>query len=343
MLTSYRYTPLAAAILAALSTPAVAEEKTNAFTLNKITVAATRSEQRLDEVASTVSVIDDHAIEGNLSGSIRDLIRYEPGVEVGNGSGDAARFGAKGFNIRGMDENRVKIMVDGIDLANSFTPAGNPFQRAGRNYIDLDTMKRVEIVKGPASTLYGSDALGGLVAYTTKDPVDYLAAEGDGFGGSVKLRSGSADSSVAQTLAVANRSGDLESLVIYTNRDGDASENHGDSDNAVDAQDLDSGNLLVKLQYQINDNHRIGLTVEDHKADTYTDISSKLSASYYSDFYYGDDSTERQRVSVFHEWQANNAAFDNVSWQFDWQDSDINQQTHTMYGSAVPVLSLIHI
>ncbi len=338
MLKLFKYMPIAAAVLATLSAhSSAAQDHANTFTLNTVTVAATRSEQKQGEVASTVSVIEEDSIENNLSSNIRELIRYEPGVEVGNGAGDATRFGAKGFNIRGMDENRVKITVDGIDQANSFTPDGNPFQRAGRNYVDIDTMKRIEIVKGPASTLYGSDALGGLVAYTTKDPADYLAGNGDDTGGRIKVRYGSADASLSQTLALANRRGQLESLVIFTNRDADEFENHDDSNNDVDEQDFDSGNLLVKLHYQINDNHRIGLTIEDYQSDAYTDVSSKLDSSYYSDFYYGDDTIERQRVSFFHQWQANTAAFDSVDWQVDWQDSEIDQQTHTMYGSATPV------
>jgi len=338
VLKPFEVTPIAAAIIATLSTQGVAaQQHSNTFSLNKVTVAATRSEQKQGDVASTVSVIDGDTIENNLSSNIRELIRYEPGVEVGNGAGDAARFGAKGFNIRGMDENRVKITVDGIDQANSFAPAGNPFQRAGRNYVDIDTMKRVEIVKGPASTLYGSDALGGLVVYTTKDPADYLALSGDDTGGSIKLRSGSADASLSQTLTLANRSGQFESLVIYSNRDADELENYEGSGSHLDKQDFDSANLLLKLQYQVSDKHRVGLTVENYRADTYTDISSKLDAPYYSDFYYGDDSTGRRRVSVFHQWRADTAAFESVDWQLDWQDSEIDQETHSMYGVAMPV------
>jgi len=343
----YARTPLAAAIMMAASTPTIADNSKGndqLFVLDRVTVAATRTEQKIENVANSVSVITEDDIENNLSGDIRELIRYEPGVEVGSASGqDASRFGSKGFNIRGMDENRVKITVDGIDQASAFTPAGNPFQRAGRNSVDIDTLKRVEIVKGPASTLYGSDALGGIVAFTTKDPADYLE-EGNDTGGSLKLRHSSADDGFTKTLTVANRTGKLESLLIYTQRDSNESDNHDDSqfDNSntdldKDAQEFDSDNILVKLQYQINDAHRVGLTVEDYKADTFTDMPSKLgngSFANYSNYYFGDDTTTRQRVSIFHQWIANNAIFDQLNWQLDWQDSDTDQETHTFYDSA---------
>ncbi len=337
MLKPLQPTPIACALLC-LSTTIHAEtaDSGKVFMLNKVSVAASRSEQAVDEIASTVHVIDSETIESTLSSSLRDLIRYEPGVELGNGAGDASRFGAKGFNIRGMDENRVKITVDGIDQANSFTPSGNPFQRAGRNHVDIDTLKQVEIVKGPASTLYGSDALGGLVAYTTKDPADYLPSTGDDLGGSLKVRYGNADNSVAETLALAARQGDLEALLLYTHRDADEQENHGDSANDVDQQNFDSDNLLAKLQYQTSEQQRLELTLEDYQSETYTNQSSKLSAPYYSDFYYGDDSTQRERVSVSYLEQVDRTWFDQAKWSLDWQHSNIDQETHTLYGFGAP-------
>lgn len=320
----------------ALTTTVSAAEKASTFQLDKVTVAATRTEQKREDVASTVSVITEETIENDISSNIRDMIRYEPGVEVGNGTGDAQRFGAKGFNIRGMDENRVKITVDGINQANSFTPSGNPFQRSGRNHVDIDSVKRVEVVKGPASTLYGSDALGGIVAFTTKDPLDYLDS-GDGFGGSLKTRYGSSDESISETFTLANRTGQLESMILYTHRDSDEQENHDDSENDRGTQDFESDNIMVKLQYQINSDHRVGLTYEDYQSENRTDISSKLSSSSYSDFYYGDDETDRQRASFSHLWHSNNPLFDTLNWQIDWQESEMNQETHTMYGSVSPI------
>lgn len=326
--------PLAVLISLTLASPVFAESQT--FSLDAVSVAATRTEQKQEDIASTVSIISSDKNEANLSSNIRDMLRYEPGVEVGTAAGDASRFGSKGFNIRGLDENRVKITVDGIDQASSFTPAGNPFQRSGRNHVDIDTMKRVEIIKGPASTLHGSDALGGVVAFTTKDPADLLK-EGDNTGGSIKLRYSSADDAFSETVSLANRTGGLESLLIYTHRDGEETENFDTDAIGDDSVDFDSDNILAKLQYQLNEQHRIGLTVEDYQSDTQNDMSSKLSSPYYSDYYDGDDTIERQRVSVFHEWMANNKLFDTVNWNVDWQDSEINQKTSTVYGSYTPI------
>ena len=110
-------------------------------------------------------------IENELSRDIKDLIRYEPGISVSNSAG---RFGLSGFNVRGIDGNRVLIEVDGIPVPDSFGIGS--FASAGRDFVDIESLKQVEILRGAASSLYGSDAIGGVVAFVTKDPADYFGA-----------------------------------------------------------------------------------------------------------------------------------------------------------------------
>ncbi len=338
-----RPSPLSLAICLVMSQQVAAEEAANrkVFTLDKVTVAATLSEESLQDVPNSVSVLSNEDISRISATDIKDMVRYETGVSVGSEGGQGSRFGLKGFNIRGIDENRVKIMVDGVDLADSFTPSGSPYQRSGRNYIDIDAMKQVEILKGPASSLYGSDALGGAVAFTTKDPSDYLASQGNDTAISLKGLYTSVDEGFAETLTLANRTGNMESMLVYTHRDAHERENFdknlvggsGDDRTKPDPVDYDSDNLLVKLQYQLNEQHRLGLVVEDFESYTETDVQSKLSGSY-SDYYVGNDTVSRQRVGIFHEWQADNALFDNLRWDINQQTSKSDQDTHHVYRGA---------
>ena len=96
---------------AALAEDSGAQNKYQPTLMNQVTVSATRSEKQLKDVAGSVTVVDEEQIEKEMATDIRDLVRYEPGVDV---SSDG-RTGSKGFNIRGMEANRVKIMVDGVD------------------------------------------------------------------------------------------------------------------------------------------------------------------------------------------------------------------------------------
>jgi hemoglobin/transferrin/lactoferrin receptor protein len=183
--------------------------------LDAVTVAATRNKRILDDVPSTVSVTTTEDIDRENMQDIRDLVRNEPGVTVGN---NPNRAGFQNFVIRGIGGNRVLIMVDGTrqpDFPDSNQGAGN----YARQQPDLEDIKRVEIIRGPASALYGSDAIGGVVAYTTKDPGDYLAPGKNVFG-SVKGAYSSANQMFAETFTGAVRSGNVEFLGLYTRRDG---------------------------------------------------------------------------------------------------------------------------
>ena len=104
---------------------------------------------------------------------IDEMVRYVPNVEV---TQDSNRFGNQGFNIRGLEGNRVSIEIDGIPLSDSFSVG--QFASAGRDLVELGVIDHVEILRGPASTLYGSKALAGVVAYYTLDPANADFSDG---------------------------------------------------------------------------------------------------------------------------------------------------------------------
>lgn len=137
--------------------------------LPEVAVSATGFEEDTAEVPATISTIDAQQINRGLVRTLQDLVRYEPGVSV---SSDPNRFGANSINIRGLEGNRVQMMVDGIRAPSLFQFGIGPFNNSTRSFVDLDSLKRVEILRGPASSLYGSDALGGVVSYMTKDPLE---------------------------------------------------------------------------------------------------------------------------------------------------------------------------
>ncbi len=183
--------------------------------LDAVTTAATRNRRPLDEVPATVSVITTEDIDRENMQDVRDLVRNEPGVTVGN---NPNRAGFQNFVIRGIGGNRVLIVVDGMRVPD-FPESSGGAGLYTREQPDLEDIKRVEIVRGPASALYGSDAIGGVVAYTTKDPGDYLK-EGRSVYGSVKGAYSGANQTFAETFTGAVRTGNLEFLGIYTRRDG---------------------------------------------------------------------------------------------------------------------------
>lgn len=174
----YKQSLLSASIVLALSSTSAFADDYALF--DEVVVSATRTNQQLEDVAASVTVINDKDIEKNMVTDVNDLFKYTPGVTVTTNS----RQGIQGINIRGMEGNRVKVIVDGVSQTSQFTPSGTQsynFINSSRVDVDTDMLKSVEIVKGAASSLYGSDAIGGIVAFETKDPSDFL--NGKDFGG----------------------------------------------------------------------------------------------------------------------------------------------------------------
>ena len=292
-------------------------------------MTATRTEKAVKDVAGSVVVIDEEQIENQMATDISEVLRYEPGVTTQGNS----RLGMAGFNIRGMSGNRVKVMVDGVKLASTYQ-SGQDFLRPEQDFVDIDSLKAVEIVKGPGSTLYGSDAMGGVVAFVTKSPGDLLKKEGDDFYASAKVGYAGANKGFSESITFANRSGPLETLLTYTRRDNKAMNTHSGDDVQGLArgkeESLESGlnNILAEARYQLSPDQVAGVKVD------WLDQSSKSDLEAHADPRDSSkDARERQRITLFHEWDANNQWFDRLHSQLSWQNTKSNQVTYT-YGSA---------
>mgnify|MGYP000494038579 CR=1 FL=1 len=269
--------------------------------LPEIAVSATGFEEDTAEVPATISTIDSQQITRGLVRTLQDLIRYEPGVSVNS---DPNRFGANGFNIRGLEGNRVQMLVDGIRAPSLFQFGIGPFNNSTRSFVDLDSLKRVEILRGPASSLYGSDALGGVVSYMTKDPLDYLDLTTSPFYGAFKSAYASADQGWANTGTVAYGTRQWQALALYTYFSGHQQENMGTNDVVGPArtepnpQDIRQQNLLLKGVLQPAAGHRVRATYEWLDRNSLIDVLGLNSSTPRTARISGDDDNHRQRVSL---------------------------------------------
>ncbi|HEY5972345.1 MAG TPA: TonB-dependent hemoglobin/transferrin/lactoferrin family receptor [Pseudoxanthomonas sp.] len=331
-----RPTLLASALWLALASNAHAETAAEAgaavHELDRVQVTATRSERAIADVANTVDVIERERMDELLVRDLKDLFRYEPGVTVGSSFG---RFGLGDIRIRGLGGNRVRIQTDGIPVSDAFSIGS--FSNANRNFVDLDTLKRVEVVRGPTSSLYGSDALGGVVSFITKDPSDYLKDGKDTYFGFKLGYDGSWDGLFGG--ATAAFGGERWSgLVAIGHRQGKETENQGEIGGAGSArtlpnpQDRDGRSLLGKLVYAPSESQRFRLTVEGNEDGTDTDLLTSRGfqalTGATNTLVLGDDRRTRARVSFGHEMDAVGAGFaDGLDWQVYRQDSETTQYT----------------
>lgn len=174
----------------------------------EITVTGTRTARPVQDSSATITVIEANDIERNIVQNLDDLVRYEPGIST---SRSPNRYGFQDFNIRGIDGNRILTQVDGVRLPEAFEFGST---QLGRDYIDPETLKRVEIIRGSASTLYGSDAIGGVVTFLTKDPSDFLNSTGDDAYGSAKITYDGVDRGFAETATLAGRYAQLDGFEL---------------------------------------------------------------------------------------------------------------------------------
>ena len=309
-----------------------AEKAPNQF--DTVTVTATRTEQTLDQVPSTVSVQTERDIDQQNVKNIQDLVRYEPGVTVG---GTGSRFGLAGFTIRGIGGNRVLTQVDGVPTPDAFT--FGPFLDSRRNYVDPDTVKQVEIIRGPASSLYGSDAIGGAVSFLTKDAGDYLD-EGDDVYARLKTGYSGADDSWMRSTTLAARQGQFDGLVHLGRRDGQAQDTFGGrggigaAREQANPQDYRADNLLSKIGWSYTDSDRLQLTYESLEDRANTRVLNEYSTTATVRTADATDTTDRQRVSLQHQFELDSVIADRVDWQLSYQDSQIRQRTEQTRFSA---------
>lgn len=283
--------------------PALADE-VQTVRLGEVLVSATRTEAQADSLALTATSVDRAALDRRLPRDEADLFRDEPDVTMAR---DLRRFGATRVNIRGIEDNRVIQMVDGVRLPDYYNGGGpSNFTMGATPGTMPDFLQRVEIVRGAASSLYGSDAIGGVVGYMTLSPADLLR---DGATTAFRLKAGYAGASEAysQTLLGAVGGPAAQLLLGYSQIQAKEVANQGSQGggssarSAPNPQDGKDRGLLAKLVLQPAAGHKVVATVEGRKQQADTDIRRMAVSMPKLTSMLGDDNVRRLRGSV--EWQ----------------------------------------
>ena len=163
-----RFIAAVALLLAAPTT--VAGEPLLAF--DEVVVTATKRETSIRDVAADVTLLRGTDLRATMTASLADTFRFIPGVTH---ESSGSRFGTEGITIRGIGGNRIALELDGVPLSDQFD-IGN-FSNATRDFADAGLIEQIEILRGPASALYGSSAVGGVVALSTLDPRSLSAGD----------------------------------------------------------------------------------------------------------------------------------------------------------------------
>jgi vitamin B12 transporter len=151
------YRPLAAALLLPILPAALAAQP--ATRLDPVVVTATRTAVTADETLAAVTVVDRAEIERKQARTVADALRGTPGLAIANTGGRGA---PTTVFLRGTESDQVLVLIDGVRVG-SPTLGPAPFQD-----IPIDQVERIEVVRGPRSSLYGSEAIGGVIQIFTR-------------------------------------------------------------------------------------------------------------------------------------------------------------------------------
>ncbi|MEK6805519.1 MAG: TonB-dependent hemoglobin/transferrin/lactoferrin family receptor [Pseudomonadota bacterium] len=226
-----------------------ADEEKSAALADAVTIIATKTPRELQQTPDAVTVIGQDALEHWGVSTLSEAFAGIPGVDISSGP----RPGGESINIRGLSGTRILMSVDG---------ARQNFDGAHRSRlnVDPDLLKTVEILRGPASAIWGSDALGGVLSVTTKDAADFLKP-GETFGG--RLKSGLEAANGERKLGGTGfaRLGDFDLVANFTQRDARNLKQGGGGVLPYSALDSQAG--LAKLTRFIGDDREIGVSFQN--------------------------------------------------------------------------------
>ncbi len=265
-------TAVFAALFSIVTSPAAAQQANGSDTtkaangkvvrLTPVTVTATRTVKTVFEAPQPVAVIDESKIKESNPNTVTDLFRMQPGLDVTGVGANQARP-----SIRGQRGQRILLLEDGMRLSNS---------RRQQDFgelpalVDVNTVQRVEVVRGPASVLYGSDAIGGVVNMITRTPDE------DGLHGAGGYRYSTFDRQNKGHASLFGRYGKLSFLAGGTYRSADTvfapAGSYGeitlDSRTAVFDTQLEDYSVDLHLGYEVATGQRLFAKYESYDADT---------------------------------------------------------------------------
>ena len=280
-----------------------ADDSINDAEDDEVIVVLGKVPRPLSDVVGSATIISNEDMNAELVHNISDLVRYQSGISIEN---SGTRFGQAGFSIRGISGNRVITEIDGIPVSDQFDVGS--YSNSGRNFVDTDLIQQVEILRGPASSIYGSDAIGGVVSFITKKPVDLLSQTDNDIYLGFKTGYYSADSSQLLSATTAFGGESSSALLSVSFREGNELENQATVGSGLDQQDNETQSILAKYHYNLSANSELIFSYDYFNRQTDTEIESLLGFGQFSSTtgFSGDDESERENFAINYEFVLEN-------------------------------------
>jgi vitamin B12 transporter len=248
--------------------------------LREVVVTATRVAQPLSDLVADVTILDRDTLERSVTGGLADVLARVPGVEMVRNGGPG---GTTSVYVRGAETRFTAVYIDGVRVDSQSTGGAN------WQAIPLSQVDRVEVLRGPAAAVYGSDAMGGVIQIFTRkgeSTFEPVASVGGGSFDTSKMSLG---------FSGANEGVDYALNVANENSAGFNARNIATQNPDKDGYRMESAS--GRLGWQINSVHRLEATA----------LTSQLNSQY--------DSGMTGDARSFYSLQAVG-----VNWQAQWND-----------------------
>ena len=331
---------LAGAALATLPASAAAsgaealDGQPNRETIDQIVVVASKVERSIRDVAANVTVLTRDSLDLEMANSMADMLRYTPGVDY---EGSGTRFGTEGINIRGIGGNRVALLVDGVPLNDQFNVGG--FSNATRDFVNAGFARQVEVLHGPASALYGSAAIGGVLALRTPDPAEL--ASGDRQGGNLVTNWRSADASLNGTGLHAINGETIGLLMGVGLRDGEEFDSAA-APSRLDERDYGRRSAMLKIVADDAFGNSLKATYYHQHSDVRSSLRSMLGSGRFRNTtaLEGDDTYRMDMLSAEYQFGDDGGWIDSGVIRGYYGIADVEQLTLDERGGATRPVSI---
>lgn len=264
-------------ISACLSAQAADTPNTPATQLDAIVVTATATERSVERAPASVTVISGEELRARPARDVLDAIRDAPGLNIRA----VGSLGRRVVSIRGMESRHTLVLIDGERIAATDQVFGLSDLQFG--WVPLEAIERVEIVRGPLSSLYGSDALGGVINIITRNV-------GKEWGGAARLSAGTPteDDGGEQRQASVHVSGPIGDQLALT-VDGAWQKQNAlpdpDQPRLDQREGQEQATLRARLQWRPAEDHRLALTVMKGDEDRWYNTSNSAGTLFYQQAY----------------------------------------------------------
>ena len=324
--------------MAALTVKAqiAAEDVGRGVNLKEVTVSATRSERKTDNVPRIVTVTTAEEIQELGARNVGDVFKDSPDITVPQQTGrfslaigSQGRGGQESINIRGLQGNNVLLLVDGIRVPNQFSFGSLSSGRG--NFLDVDGFRKIEVTRGPSSTQYGSDGLAGIVYFQTFNPTDFIKQKKN-TGSFARTGYSSVDNASNTSVAYAGKGDDVQGMILGNFQSGHQYKNQGSNYStginrtAPNPADYRNWYVLSKAFLRIDSVNKLGITYESQNViqnvNNLSDLSSAVATSTAS------DTTSRDRISGEYQYRDfANEVIQAAKVMIYLQDASVTQKT----------------